>query len=115
MSSVFTQRMKEVECLMWYDGPMLVHYRDGKQDYIAVIADIENGIDNWHVIQVSETDMKLYRKNKVTLLQLMERSSGIYFCRGNWLNGGVSVGDLIPLSAIAVDCRPTDKSFLRRK
>lgn len=115
MSNVFAQRLKEVECLMWYDGPLLVHYRDGKQDYVAIIADIVDGLDNWHVIQTSEPDMKLYRKNKVTLLQLMERSSGIYFCQGNWLNNGVAVGDQIPLSAIPNDSRPTEKSFLRPK
>jgi hypothetical protein len=113
MSNVFTQNLKDIECLMWYDGPMLVHYRDGKQDYIAIIADIVDGIDNWHMIQVNEQDIKLYLKNKVTLLQLMERSSGIYFCRGNWLNDGVAVGDPIPLSAIPVSHRPTSRSFLR--
>jgi hypothetical protein len=115
MSNVFTQRLKEVECLMWYDGPLLVHYRDGKQDYVAVIADFVGNIDHWHVIKVEEHDMKSYMKNKVTLLQLMERSPAIYHCVGNWLNAGVAVGDPIPFASIPSDRRPSAKSFLRTK
>jgi hypothetical protein len=113
MSSVFTQRLKEVKCLMWYDGPMLVHYRDGKRDYLAVIVDYVDNIDHWHVIEVAEHDMRSYMKNKVTLLQLMERSPAIHRCVGSWLNGGVAVGDPVPFSSIPNDERPSDKSFLR--
>ena len=113
MSSVFTQRLKEVDCLMWYDGPLLVHYRDGKQDYVAVIVDIVGNVDAWHVIKVEEHDMRAYRKNKVSLLQLMERSPAIHRCVGAWLNNGVAVGDPVPFSSIPNDERPTSKSFLK--
>jgi hypothetical protein len=113
MSSVFTQRLKEVDCLMWYDGPLLVHYRDGKQDYIAVIVDIVNNVDSWHVIKADEHNTKLYRKNKISLLTLMERAPEIYRCTGAWLNNGVAVGDPIPFSAIPHDERPSAKSFIK--
>lgn len=116
MSTQFATGLKEVHCLMWYDGPILSHYRDDAgRDWIVVWADLFNApdgtvVDIWHAVSITKADLESYYKNEITLLQVEERATEIYVCNG--FPEETTVGELTPFVEIPEDRRPTADSFL---
>lgn len=111
MNTQFATCLKEVHCLMWYDGPILSHYRDDQgRDWLVVWTDFTETEELWHAVLVSKADLEAYYKNEITLLQVEERSLEIYTCSG--FPEETSVGVLTPFSEIPEVRRPTADSFL---
>jgi hypothetical protein len=116
MNTQFATGLNEVQNLMWYDGPILSHYRDDQdRDWIVVWADLFKApdgtvVDIWHAVSINKGDLEAYLKNEITLLQVEERAEAIYVCSG--FPEETTVGELTPFAEIPEDRKPTVDSFL---
>ena len=135
MNTVFANNMVPVETLMWYDGPIIVHYRDDKHDFLMLWSDVEWKSSQeqtlfYLVCHVTRNDMAAYLANKITTLSLMKRSMAIYECveqaipdktavNGvrwtHWLENGVATGRRVEFNSIPADSLPSKNSYLRPK
>ena len=135
MNTIFARKLTEIENLMWHDGPIISHYRDGEQDYIMLWNDVNWVSTKEHesfylVFQVTQPDLTAYMANEVSMRSLLKRSRAIFECveratpdptaeNGSrweqWLNDGVAKGKQIEFRHIPADNLPTEKSFLRPK
>lgn len=112
---VFATGLVEVECLYYYDGPLLSHYRDaGGQDYIMMWTDIDEEFEYWFAVQITPEDLKAYFTDQITSLQVLERAAVIYDCKAPFISDENSgTGKIIAFADIPQEQRPTADSWLR--
>lgn len=90
-------KLKEVKILEWYDGPLLIEFRDDRNNcYLFHWADLEEinteiGIKNktiWLVFNVSDEQLEEYLNNKICLLTLYlnSKNDNIYVLYKNYEN-----------------------------
>ncbi len=83
------------------------------QDYIMMWTDLDDQQDYWFAVQITPEDLKLYLTDGITTLQVLERSSAIYSCKGQFIGEDLSgTGTLIQFTDIPDDQRPTVDSWL---
>jgi hypothetical protein len=110
---LFAKNMHEAEILIWYDGPVLSHYTAQDAHYIVSWVDDEPKMIIWHAIEISSENLKLFMDNKITLLQVMQKSRGIFRCINDFIDKHkTGRGELIAFQDINPSLLPTDKSFL---
>ncbi len=114
----FATGFQEVQCLMYYDCPVLSHYRDDKGvDYIMIWADVEENVDFCHVIEISAENLIAYKNNEITARQVIELSPAIWYCTGQFIRGmdNIAYGERIAQDDIPESRRPTADSYLKPK
>jgi len=111
MKIKFAENLEEVQCLMWYDGPMMSVYRDTPTNrlFLIIWCDIlDDGTWVSHAIEMSQETHDLHMTNQITSRQVMERSPTIWLCE----SFDLGIGEHVLYSQIPEDRRPTEDSFL---
>jgi len=58
--------------LIFYDGPLLSHFKSpAKKDYLFYWVDVNDGINKWIVVPVTEYSIKQYLLKTISLKQLI--------------------------------------------
>jgi hypothetical protein len=113
MIAPFAKKMNMAEVLIWYDGPVLAHYTAHDAQYIVTWSDQTDTQQIWHAIEVSSPNVKLYKDNKISLIEVMRRSRGIFRCINDFIDQhGTARGELVKLSDIDPSILPTEESYL---
>lgn len=116
MNSVFALNLQEVKNLLWYDGPVISHYRDGEQDYIViwVDVDIDTDIQYWYSVAISRNNLDAYVFGYISLYEVLKLSTEIYSCVGVFVDEeNAAHGTLIQFDDIPKEKLPTKDSFLQ--
>lgn len=116
----FANTLTAIECLSYYDRPLLMQFVDPSTGVFWLAAWIDESPETvqWHMIQVSAKDMvrllsKDY-KTALTLRQAIERSPAVYRCSANTFDyGSITEGELITPASISEEAMPSDGSYVR--
>jgi hypothetical protein len=64
------------ENLIFFDYPLVVHYRVGNDDYIELLCDYDAGVDRVVFFGVSADNLKLYKGGVMSLRELLQCAPG---------------------------------------
>lgn len=96
--------------LMWYDGPLLSLFEQDGKKYLVMWVDVEEE-HKWFAIEVETATLQDYYDLKVTLRQVMEKSSAIYIGIGQFIGEHGKDCPLILFKDLPEDDLPTTDSF----
>lgn len=116
----FADGFHEVECLLYYDGPLVSHYRDSNgADYIVAWTDLGEEYDYWYAIEVPTPALAQFGRNQLSLRQLMEQAPRMYECKTRFgvddihnSPVGTVYGFLVTWDNVPIDRRPSVDSFM---
>lgn len=111
----FAKKMRLVEDLMYYDGPLISHYASqGPQQFIVLWAGCpDEHTCMWYVMEITTSNLKLFLTDKLTLRAVMEQSPGIFHCKNHFIDEQeVAHGKPIKFEDISDDELPSPNAFL---
>lgn len=118
-NTTFATDLAEVECIFYYDGPLLTHERDDQgRDWLMLLVDTEtvptaNGpmlTEVWLAIQPAPGVVSRYLASEVSLREAMRTATSIYRCDAK----PTGAGSLVAYGDLPEDLLPTDDSFIAR-
>jgi hypothetical protein len=101
--------------LIYHEGVLLSHFIDinhPNEHYFYKWCDCDENCNRWAIFKVELTSLKLFFEGKITLLQLIEENSFIFFKDID--NNLDSVGIYVcPISKIPQDYLPDNNSYFK--
>lgn len=102
---------KPVKDLLWYDGPLLSIFKQDEQFFLVMWVDVDVE-HRWFAIEVDAATLQEYCDSKLTLLEVMQKSNGIYDAHGQFIGTNDRDYPKTPFAEIPKDLLPTEDSYL---
>ena len=77
------QKLKHVDDLIWYDGPLLSHMIINIDHFLISFVDIVNDKWLWLLFPISYSDLQKFKNSEKTLYLLEKKATGLYIIEQN--------------------------------
>lgn len=103
--------LKKVSDLIYYEGPMLSHFSNGKDSFLYLWVDNNDSVNRWIVIKIDDNILANYFKKRISLKYILETSNTyILFTDINEKLNNIS-NVLLPIDKIPESYLPSDESY----